>query len=131
LVKSHREPAAPGTDEVDFHHDGHGPRESLARAEERVGPHDPAPRRRPYDEDGDGCAKQPAGDEHALAAKAIAEPSGYDVRDRLDDAERRDEGEHGGRRAESKLPLAKQGQDGALEADHRADKRVDEDEQPE
>ena len=62
---------------------------------------------------------------------AVAEPTGDEVGERLHDAEGRHERQGGALRGEAELPLREEGQDAPLQADHRADERVDEDEQRE
>ena len=92
---------------------------------------DPAPRRRPDQQQRDREADEPAGDEDGLAAVAVRQGAGEEVGGRLHDAEGGDERERGGERGEPELVLGEQRQDGALLADHAADERVDADEQRE
>ena len=124
FVEAHGEPAALGADEVDLHDDGGGPREALVDAEQDVGGDDPAPARRPDQQQRHRDADDPAGDEHRLAPVAVRQGAGEEVRDRLHRAERGDEGEPGGERGDPELALGEQRQDDAFLADHPADQRV-------
>ena len=131
FVEAEREAAAPGADEVDLHHDGHRPGEPLAGAEEQVCDDDEPPAGCDADQERHGQCEQPAEHEQALAAGAVGERARSEVRERLRQAEGDDEGEDRRLRGEVEVLLADQRQDGALEADHRADERVDPDEQGE
>ena len=86
-------------------------------------------RRRPDQQQRDGHADDPAGDEDGLAAVAVRQGAGEEVGRRLHRAERDDERERRGERGEPELVLGEQRQDGAFLADHAADERVDADEQ--
>ena len=131
FVEAHGEPAAGRADEVDLHDHGGRPGEALVDAEQHVGEHHPAPRRRPHQQQRDRQADEPAGDEHRLAAEAVGEGAGEEVGRRLDDAEGDDERQRGGERGEPELLVGEQRQDGAFLADHPADEGVDGDEQGE
>jgi hypothetical protein len=131
LVEAHGEAAACGADEVDLHDDGGRPGEPLVDAEQDVGEHHPAPRGRPHQQERDGDADEPAGDQHGLAAVPVREGAGEEVGGGLDDAERGDEREGGGVLVEPELVGRQQREDGAFLADHAADQRVHADEQHE
>ncbi len=75
--------------------------------------------------------EQPAGHEQLFAADPIGEASGEQVGERLDDAERDDEGGGGTGGCQPELLVGQKWQDSALQPDHRADEGVDEHEQPE
>ena len=100
LVQAHGEAAPCGADEVDLHDHGRGPRESLVDAEQHVGDDDPAPRRRPHQQQRHRQADQPSRHEHRLAAHPIGKRPGEEVGDGFDRAEGDDEGERGGERGE-------------------------------
>ena len=72
---------------------------------------------------------------HPTIRSALADPLGEgaraQVRERLGEAERDDEREHRGARLEVEVRFADQRQGRALEPDHRADERVDSDQQRE
>ena len=91
----------------------------------------PVPARRPHQQERHRDGDQPPGDQHVLAAEAVRQPAGAVVRERLRDAEHDDERQHRGARGELELLLGDRRQDAALHADHRADERVDDDEQRE
>ena len=131
LVEAHRQ-AAPGrADEVDLHHHGGRPGQPLADAEQDVGEDDPAPGRRPDQQQRDRDGDEPAGDQDRFAAEPVGPGSGEVVGGGLGQAEDEDEGQPGGVRLEAELALPQQGQDGALLAEHAADEGVDRDEQGE
>jgi len=66
-----------------------------------------------------------------LPAKAVTEAAGEEVRERFHHAERRDERKRRAPRHNSELALSDEREDRALEPDHRADERVDGNQQPE
>ena len=80
---------------------------------------------------GHGHRDEPAEDEHVLAPEAVGQPSGAVVRQGLRDAEHDDERQDRGSRRELKLLFRDRRQDTALQADHRADKCVDDDKESE
>ena len=80
---------------------------------------------------GIGQRDDPAGDEDGLAAVAVGEGAGEEVRGGLDRAERDDERERGREGGEPELLLGEEREDGAFLADHAADERVDADEEGE
>ena len=131
LVEPERQAAAPGADEVDLHHDGHGPGEPLVDAEQDVGSDDPGPARGGGDEQRDGQRGSPAGDQQPPAAGALGERAGAEVGQRFREPERDDEGQDRGAGAEVEVLSADERQRRALEADHHADEGVDRDEQRE
>ena len=100
LVEAHGEAAAGGADEVDLHDHRGGPGEALVDAEEHVGEHHPAPRRRPHQQQRDREADDPAGDEHRFASVPVGQGAGEEVGGRLHDAEGDDERQRGGERGE-------------------------------
>ena len=124
LVQTQREPTAPRADEIDLHHDGHRPGESLVGAEEEVRNDDPAPAGRERDQERHGQSKQPADDEEALTPDAVGEPAGGEVRERLGDPEGDDEAEDRALRGEVEVALADEREHAPLEPDHRADEGV-------
>src|SRR5712692_831643 len=124
LVQAERESAARPAGEVDLHHDRHRPRETLVYAEEQVREDDHPPALSESDQQGHGQGKQPAGDEQPLAACAVGERTGGEVRQRLGGAEGDDEREDRGVGAETEVLLADERQDAPLEADQRPDERV-------
>ena len=80
LVEAHRE-AAPGrTDEVDLHDHRRRPGQALVDAEQHVRRDHPAPGRRPDEQERNRQADQPAGDQDRLAAEAVGEGAGGEVR---------------------------------------------------
>ena len=91
----------------------------------------PAPGRGEDQDEGHREADEPPGDEHGLAAVAIGERPGEEVRDRLHGAEGEDERQGGGERGDAERLVGEQREHGALLADHAADERVDADEQRE
>ena len=80
---------------------------------------------------GTGAATTPPGDENLPASDAVGESSGGIVRDRLRHAKHDDERQDGRPSGELKLLFGEERQNAALHADHRADERVDDDEQRE
>ncbi len=80
---------------------------------------------------GTGKCEQPAGNEQPLPPDTVGERAGCEVRERLRQSERHDEGEDRGLRRQLEVLLADQREDRSLEADHGADERVDPDEQRE
>jgi hypothetical protein len=100
-------------------------------AEQHVGEQDPAPRRRPHQQEGHRDRDQPAADQDLLASEAVGPAAGEVVGQRLGHAEHDDERQHRRARGEVKLLLGDRRQDAALHADHRADERVDDDQQGE
>ena len=79
---------------------------------------------------GTGAATSQPADEDALRP-SVGEPAGEVVGERLGDAEDDDEREDRGPCREMEVLLGDRRQDAALHADHRADERVDDDEQRE
>ena len=131
LVEPEREAPPVRADEVDLHHDGHGPGEALVDAEQDVGGHDPAPARGDGDQEGNRQRDRPTGDQEPAAAESLRERAGAEVRQRLGEPEGDDERQHRclGRQGEVSRSDDRQGR--ALEPDHRADERVDDDQQGE
>ncbi len=80
---------------------------------------------------GTGNRDQPPGDQHVLATQTVRQSAGAVIGERLRHAEHHDEGQHGGTRGELELLLRDRRQDAALHADHRADERIDDDQQRE
>ena len=66
-----------------------------------------------------------------LRPTLVGEHAGTEVRERLRDTERDDEGEDRDARLEAELLLADEGQDASLETHHRPDEGVESDEQRE
>ena len=93
LVEAHGQAAAGRADEVDLHDDGGGPGQALVDAEQDVGGDDPAPGRRPDQQQRHGQADQPAGDQDGFAAVPVGQGAGGEVGQGLGDAERDDEGQ--------------------------------------
>ena len=131
LVEPEGKAAPAGPDEVDLHHDGHRPREPLARAEEEVRDDDEAPGGGKPDQHGDGQSEQPPEDEEAATPDPVGQTACGEVGERLRHSEGDDEGENRTRRGEAEVVLADQRKDAALEADHRSDQSVQRDEQRE
>ncbi len=131
FVEAHRESAPGGADEVDLHDHRRRPGEALVDAEQDVGEDHPSPSRRPDQQQRDREGDDPPGDQHRLAAVAVGQGAGEEVRRRLDGAEGDDERERRGERGEPELLLGEQREHGAFLADHPADERVDADEQRE
>ena len=77
----------------------------LADAEEDVRGQDPAPGRRPHQEERHRRRDEPPGDEDVLAPEAIREAAGELVRERLGHAEDDDERQDGGSGGEVELLL--------------------------
>ena len=78
---------------------------------------------------GTGSATSQPMHEQPLAPDPVGERAGGEVRERLRDAERDDEGEDRGGRVEAEVLLADERQHASLEPDHRPDERVQPDEQ--
>ena len=125
LVQPKRQPTPFGPDEVDLHHDGHGPRESLVYAQQDVGGHHPLPARRERDHERDGKRQPPADDQEPASPQALREDPGAEVGERLREPESDDEGQHCRARCQPEVGLADQRQGRALKPDHRADESVD------
>jgi hypothetical protein len=131
LVEAEREATAIGSDEVDLHDHGHGPREPLIDTQQRVGSDDPAPARRDRDHEWDRQRERPAGDQQPPAPGPRGSGSREEIRQRLGDAEGDDEREHCRARAQAEVLLPDERQRRALEPDHRSHERVDGDQQRE
>ena len=131
LVEAQREtpPRRPG--EIDLHHDGHRPRESLVDAEEHVGGDHEPPGRRQSDQQRHRQREEPSDHEQPPAAEPLGQASGDEVGERLGQPEGEHEGEDGGRRGEPEVLLAHEREHASLEPDHGADERVEGDEQAE
>ncbi len=131
LVQSHRESPPGRADEVDLHHHGGGPGQSLADAEQHVGEDHPAPRGCPDEQQRHREGDQPPGDEHRFAPVPVGEGAGEVVGDRLRQAEDEDERQPGGVGADAEFLLGEQRQHGAFLTEHAADERVDDHQQGE
>jgi hypothetical protein len=131
LVEAEREAAAARADEVDLHDHGHGPGEALVGAEQDVGGDDPRPARRDGDQQRDRQRERPARDQQTPAAEALGQRSGTEVGQRLGEPEGDDESEHGRAGGQPEVLAPDEWQRRALKADHRADERVDGDQQGE
>jgi hypothetical protein len=131
LVEPEREPAPARPDEVDLHHHGHRPRQPLVGAEQDVRRDDPGPRGSHGDHQRHGQREQPAGDQKTPPADPLGERAGAEVAERLREPESDDERQHRRFRRQPEVLGADQRQCGALEPYHRADERVERDEQRE
>ncbi len=131
LVEAHGETPLPGPDEVDLHDHGRGPRQALVDPEQDVGRDDPRPARGRDDEERHRHGEEPAEDEHLASTQPVGEPTRGEVRDGLDDPERRDEREGGAAGREPELLVGQQRQHGSLEPHHGAHEAVDGDEEEE
>ena len=114
LVQAHRETAALGAHEVDLHDDRCRPAEPLVDAEQHVRKNHPCPARRPDEQERDGNAGEPAGDQDALATHPIREPAGGEVGGGLHRAEADEERKRGRPGRETELRLRQQRQHRAL-----------------
>ena len=83
------------------------------------------------DQERNGQGEEPAENEQALAPDALGQPAGGEVGKRLRDPEGDDEREDRARRGEPELVLADERKHAPLEADHRADERVQRNEESE
>jgi len=115
----------------DLHDHGRGPAQTLVDTEQHIGTHNPAPARRPNDEQWHREPREPAGNEERLAADPVGELPREEVGERFDDAKADKEGKDGGLRHEPKVRLGDEWDDGALEPHHRSDEGIDDDEQRE
>jgi hypothetical protein len=131
LVQAQREPAPAGAGEVDLHHDRHRPGEALVHAEQHVGGDDEPPGGSQPDQQRHRQRDQPADDEETLPADPLGDVAGGEVRERLGEAERDDEGEDRRVRAQGEVLLPDQREDAPFETDHRTDQRVQRHEQRE
>jgi hypothetical protein len=102
-----------------------GPAQPLVDAQQRVGEDHPLPRWREYHQERHRQSDQPAGHENALVADAVAHAPREQIRQRLDNAEADDERHDDSRGRLPKIVGREQRHDGSLQADHRADERVD------
>ena len=96
FVETEGQAPAGGADEVDLHDDGGGPGHALVEAEQDVGGDDPAPVRRPDQQERDGDGDEPAGEEDRLAADPVGQGAGGEVGQGLGGTEGDDEGRRGG-----------------------------------
>jgi hypothetical protein len=126
LIQADGKTARFGPDEIDLHDDGHRPGKPLIDAEQGVGGDDPAPAGRPHDHERNREPEEPTEDENTLAAPDIGELPGDQVGKRLDDSEADDERHHEGGGRDAELFRTDQRHDRALDADHTADKGIDE-----
>ena len=131
LVEPEGQAAALWADEVDLHDDGHRPGQPLVDAEQGVGGDDPGPARRDRDQQRHGQRDRPAEDQQPSAPEPLGADPGGEVGERLGEAEGDDERQDRRARREPEVGLADERQGRALEPDHRADERVDGDEQRE
>jgi hypothetical protein len=131
LVDAEREAASFGPSEVDLHHHRHGPREPLIDAEQRVGGDDPPPAGRYRDQHRDRHRDRPARDQQPPPPCARRGRSRGEVRRRLRDAKGDNERQERRARTHAEVLPPDKRQRRALEPDHRADERVDRDQQRE
>src|SRR6266568_3912203 len=131
FVEAHGQAAPVGAGEVDFHDDRGRPGQALVDPEQHVGGDDPPPGRRPDDEQRDGDAGEPTGEQDGLAAVAVGQGAGEEVCDGLGGAEGEDVGQGGGVGGEVEVAFGERGQHGAFGAEQPADEGVDRDEQGE
>ena len=131
LVDAHRKPASQRADQVDLHDHGRRPREPLVDPEQHVGEDDPAPRRRPDEEQRHRQPDEPAGDEDGLAPEPVRESARDEVGPGLGHPERDEERQGRGDARKAEDLGREQRDDRPLLADHPADERVDRDEQRE
>ena len=125
LVEAHREPAPVAAHQIDLHDDRRRPGQPLADAQEGVRHENPVPRGRPHQEERHRHRDDPAGDEHVSPADSVRQPAGGVVRQRLGHAEDDNERERGEPGGQVKFALGEKRENGALDADHRADEGVD------
>src|SRR5438093_11150633 len=131
LVQPKGEAPALWSNQIDLHDDGHRPRHRLIGAEQHVGKVDPPPRWCVDDQERYGQSEEPADDQDRLAADAVRRPGRDQVDHRLRHPEAHDERRDGRLRAETELLLAQEWQHRPLQAYHRADEGVQDDEERE
>ena len=98
-------------------------------AEQQVRADDQPPARGDRKQGTDREREEPAREEKPAPPDPIGQPSRGEVRARLREPERSDEGEHRGRRADAELVIPDEGKDASLETRERADDTVERDEQ--
>jgi hypothetical protein len=131
LVQPHRQPAPLWPDQVDLHHHRHRPAQPLVDAQQHVGGDDPAPAGREDQQEGHRQPDQPAPNQDVLAAEAVGQRAREQVDQGLDHAEADDEADDDGVQTQAEGFGAQQRHDGALKANHAADKGVDQHQQRE
>jgi hypothetical protein len=129
LVEADRHATPPRPDEVNLHDHRHRPRETLADSKQRVGGDDPAPAGCPEDHERYWQPEQPTENKNALATPSVRELTGDEIGERLHHPEADDEGNDQRRGGDVEFLHADQRHDGALDADHAADKGVDQHQQ--
>ncbi len=131
FVESHREPPLLRASEVDLHDDCGRPGEPLADPKQYVGGDYPVPVRCPHQHEGDGNGDDPTSEEHLLSAYAVGKPAGEVISQRFGNAEDNDERQDRCACRDMKFSLCNGRQDAALQADHRADEGIDQNQQRE
>ncbi len=131
LVETHSKAARLRADEIDLHDHRHRPCETLAHPQECVGGDDPAPIWRADDHEGNGKARDPAQYEHAFAAPCIGEMTRDQIGEGFDDAKAHDERHDQSGRCNAELLRTDQRHHCALDANHAANKGVDQNEKGE
>ena len=95
LVQPECEPTLARANQVDLHHDGHRPGQSLIDAEQGVRGDDHAPTLCNSYQQRHRQGQEPAHDEQAPSPCALRECSSTEIRERLREAKRDEEGQHG------------------------------------
>jgi hypothetical protein len=131
FVEAHRKAARPGPGEIDLHDHGRRPRQPLVQPQEDVRDDDPAPCRRPDEQQRYGQPNEPARHENRLATKAIGHRAGNQIRAGLRDSEGDEKGENGADTGDTEDVRGQNRQEGSLLADHPADERIDANQQRE
>ena len=131
FVQSECESAPARAGEVDLHHDGHRPSQTLVDAEQEIRDDDEPPRHGKPDQDGHRQCDQPADHEQSFAADALGEVASGEIGERLGGTERHDEGKNRGAGPQPEVVLADQRQHAPLKAHHAADERVQSDQKRE
>jgi hypothetical protein len=131
LVDADRKPAVDRADEVNLGGHRHRPGQRLAGAQEQVGHHDPPPRLREDDQQGEGNGEGPARQQQALAAVTVGQAAGHQVHHRLHRAEGGDERDRVQHRGDPEGVLCQRRQRDALHPDGHPDQQRDQGEQGE
>lgn len=125
LIQTHREAAVPRARQIYLHDDRGRPGEALTDPQEDIGKDDPAPVRRPHQQERNRRCCEPAGNKNRFASPPIAKPAGKIVGSGFGHAEHGDERENCSEFLEPKLLLRQCRQYAALHAYHGTDERID------
>src|SRR6516164_3763225 len=128
FIEAHSQTARFGADQIYLHDDGHGPRESLIDAEQRVGGNNPFPTWCPHHHKRHWQSEQPTDNEHALAAPNVGKMARHKIGNRLDDTEANNERDDQRRRGDLKLLRADQRHYGPFKTYHATDEGIDKNE---